>query len=126
MMSNNRRRRNRGYSNASSEDRMSPTTKYIREWNTYSPPRNDRDRRDSEHYSDDDVNPSRSRNSSESSDEGKDRYAGAKFNCTPHPSMLPMPPLNWIEDAQQKESRAEPHRLEVMSLHLRQLLKVSV
>jgi hypothetical protein len=145
--SNNRRRRNRNSSSRNSEsrspssptkqqqtdersspripsgnerDRMSPTSKCIREWGfAYY------NSRSGNPSSDDENSSSRSRNSSESSEDGA-HYAGAKFNSTPPASMLPLPPSHWLEEMYQNTKRVEKRdSLSEMSTHLRQLLNVS-
>lgn len=58
--------------------------------------------------------------SSDSEDEGILPYAGAKFNSPPPANVLPTPPTSWLQ-----ASRSENVALNVMSCHLRQLLKVS-
>ena len=140
---NNRRRRNRNSSSRSESksppkqqieertspriphvndrDRMSPTSKCIREWGfSYY------NSQSSGNTSSDDENcSSRSRNSSESSDDGA-RYAGAKFNSTPPASMLPLPPSHWLEEMYRNTQQVEKQdSLTEMSTHLRQILNVS-
>ena len=57
--------------------------------------------------------------SSDSEDDSILPYAGAKFNSPPPANELPSPPTYWL--------KADPGKVDLdeMSLHLRQLLKVT-
>lgn len=58
--------------------------------------------------------------SSDSEDESGVPYAGAKFNSPPPAHLLPVPPSSWL-----MISRSDEVALNAMTLHLRQILKVT-
>lgn len=58
--------------------------------------------------------------SSDSEDESRLPYAGAKFNSPPPANVLPVPPSSWL-----MSSQADQVSLNIMSQHLRQMLKVT-
>ena len=112
------------------EERMSPdrptTRRYSRESKS---PRTMRYLRESESPRSDQFSDNEStsqitipyKSSSDSEDESRLPYAGAKFNSPPPAYLLPIPPTRWIT-----ASQVEQVTLNAMSSHLRQILKVSV
>jgi hypothetical protein len=63
------------------------------------------------------------KSSSDSEDDSRSAYAGAKFNSPPPAYLLPNPPTSWISAS---SHQVEQVSLNAMSSHLRQILKVSV
>ena len=101
------------------QGRQSPNSKLFLERDSHSPPNLELVYSGSERSSP--VSITSNRNSSDSEDERGILYAGAKFNSPPPAYVLPTPPSTWLVSSQMEQVA-----LQTMSLHLRQLLKVSV